>query len=222
MTEGIPDNPFSIPNDCEVLLVCEGKSDAAFLRAMSEHMGLTTAPKPIGSKSEFRPSKLKNIKLDPNFPKLRGLGMVLDADNSADQALAKVNEVLRIVLDTKPNFLQHGRIKPLESEESPSTQVGAFIMPDGENPGALEDLLLRSVRESHPEIMVCVDEFQACADQGTESNSRKKSKQSMQTFLSGLAEYYPYLSVALREHIIDLNRDAFADLRNFLQALSAT
>ena len=208
-----------IPADCEVLLVCEGGWDVAFLREMARQAGLAAAfPVEVGNKRDFRASVVrKTFLLDPNFPQLRAFGVVLDADDSAAGTLDQINEVMRVCFGAGANFLGHGEVKRLESGE---IAVGAFVMPDGKRGGELEDLLLESARKRHPEIMDCVDEFRRCVRSNAGAGSKKDSKKALQSMLSGFAEHCPDLSVALREGVINPDDDAFAGLRDFLRKLA--
>ena len=239
----------NIPDGCKTLLLCEGGWDVAFFKAMAGRMGMgdRVFPRSIGGKGECSPSKINAFSLDPRFHEIRAFGVVLDADHrgddSAARTLAKINEVMRVCFDSDANFLGHGEVKPLKSGEFPGLSVGAFVMPDGKSPGELEDLLLKAAWESHPEIMECVDAFRACARSVSDDEVRKEAKKAVQALAAGLPECrfalmspgqgavqalfsgFPKecadLNVALRETFINLDGDAFAKLRDFLQELAA-
>ena len=210
-----------IPEGCEVLVVCEGRWDVVFLEEMYKHLGLRATPVSIGGKGNFHSRSILSICQDPRFRRLRAFGAVLDANGSASKTLSTVNGVLRSCLDVKPNFLQHGEVKPLESGRFFKINVGAFIMPDGKNSGELEDMLLASIRESHPKIMNCVDTFRACVEREANGKLNKETKKALQTFISGLVDHYPDLNVALKKGVvIDLESHAFTEIRNFLRTLA--
>ena len=213
----------AIPDGRKTLLLCEGGWDVAFFKAMAGHMSLggEMFSFPIGGRDEFRPGKINAFVRDPRFHEIRAFGVVLDADHcgddSAKRTLAKINEALRVCFDADANFLGHGEVKPLKSK---GISVGAFVMPDGRVSGDLEDLLLKSARENHADIMKCVDAFRVCARPDA-AGAGKESKKTVQTLFSGLPKYCPDLSVAMREKVINLDSDAFAELRDFLQKLTA-
>lgn len=218
---------MSIPDDCNVFLVCEGGWDVAFLNAILERLRLERVTVfAIEGKSNFRERYINNIIKHPNFPNLQSFGIILDANgdqtDSVNQTLTQINQVLRVCFGTGNNFIKHGEVKPLKSKEFSPMSIGAFIMPDGSNLGSLEDLLLKATKKSHPEIMNCADQFLNCVKSASNSKMKKISKKSMQAFYAGLSEHCPDLNVALRHKHIDPDDDAFADLRRFLQALSAT
>ena len=241
---------FSIPNGCKALLLCEGDRDAAFLKAMAAHVGVEQHMfvHALGGKQAFRPSKVEVVTVkDPNFESVRAFGGVLDADREGDapaaQTLQQINNVMRCCFRPNAPPLAHGEVKPLESGEFPGLSGGAFVFPDGKNAGELEDLLLESARESHPEIMDCVDAFRACARSVADDEVKKEAKKAVQALAAGLPEYRfalmspgqgavqalfsgfqkecADLDVALRERFIDLDSSAFEKLRGFLRDLAA-
>ena len=203
----------NIPESCEILLVCEGRGDVAFLQAIAGRADVAATPIPVAGRSNFR-RDVRIISLNPRFQDLRAFGVILDADDSAERTLAEINGVLRDFFGAGENFLRHGDVKPLQS----GVFAGAFVMPDGEKSGELEDLLLES---ASPEMMECVSAFRACARPDAGGAEKKKSKQSVQTIISGLPEYCEDLNVALKKGHIDLDSAAFEGLRDFLRKLAA-
>ena len=210
-----------IPKNCEILLVCEGGWDVAFLKAMATQMELAAHPVSVENKQNFRPRIVGNIKNDPNFRQLRAFGVILDAndngDNPAERTLDQINEVMRVCFGANANFLGHGEVKRLESGD---LAVGAFVMPNGKCDGELENLLLGSARKRHPEIMGCVGKFRDCVRSNAEAEWKKESKKALQSLLSGFAEHCPDLSAALKQGIVNPDDDAFTELREFLRKLA--
>ena len=209
-----------IPKGCQTLLICEGPGDAAFLGAMGRHMNLGARAIPIGGRSQFR-DNIRAVPNDPNFSALRAFGIVRDADDSAARALDRVNGALRDFFGAGANFLKHGEVKRLASGKFAQLSAGAFVLPDGEERGELEDLLLESARESHPDIMECVKDFRACARRNKDAEAGKESKKAVQALISGFPAYCEDLNVALKKRFVNLDSGAFSELRDFLRKLAA-
>ena len=211
---------LAIPDGCRVVLVCEGRGDAAFLAAMAHRLKMNDAHAiPVMGKSNFR-AKIEAVSDIENFEELRAFGIVRDADDSPARALAEINGIMRDTFSAGENFLGHGEVKRLESGEHAGIFAGAFVMPDGERGGELEDLLLESARKRHPEIMDCVGEFRHCVRSNAGGEWKKESKKALQSLLSGFAEHCPGLNTALEQGIINPDDDAFAGLREFLRKLA--
>ena len=209
---------LKISANCEVLLMCEGGDDSAFLAALARHLRIGAAHSiPIDGKPNFR-GDVKAVSRDPHFPNLRAFGIVLDADDSAERTLAKINGALRDFFGAGENFLKHGEVKPIESGDFAGISAGAFVIPDGESSGELEDLLLEA---ASPEMVKCIADFRVCTRPDAGGVEKKKSKQSVQTLISGLPEYCEDLNVALKKGHIDLDSAAFEGLRDFLRKLAA-
>ena len=205
---------FDIPKKCEVLLLCEGPSDAEFLRGIIRHMsGNGTLPelaretisvRSMGGKPNLRDHIAAVWQKVRNHSNFRILGIVLDADHAqappdgsdsvpedtpAQRTLDLINEELRGVFGESEKLLGHMDIEPLTEEIS----VGVFVMSgDGES-GELEDLLLKAAGDKHPEIMKCVKEFRACAAAAASPKTKKEAKKELQALVSMFPEYHPRL-----------------------------
>ncbi len=95
----------------------------------------------------------------PKLPKRSGfsdvetLVVIVDADNDAASAFESItNSLKRAGLTNLPD-------KPGEFSAG-EPKVGIYILPGDSNPGMLEDLCLKLIRE--PEVMNCVDHYFSC------------------------------------------------------------
>ena len=228
---------IAIPPECKILLLCEGRSDVDFFKALTRHMfgkkGNLEAVnvERMGGKPGLRAS-IDAVKQEiPRCPDFRALGIVLDADHAkapaegsesipedtpAQRTLDLINEELRGVFGESEKLLGHMDIEPLTEEIS----VGVFVMSgDGES-GELEDLLLKAAGDKHPEIMKCVKEFRACAELVAKDRTKKEAKQAVQTLISGLRGYCRDFESALNWGMVDFDNAAFDELRDFLRKLA--
>ena len=209
---------LAIPAGCRIVLICEGRGDAAFLAAMARHLKVDNARAiPVMGSPNFR-DQVEAVSNIENFEGVRAFGIVRDADDSPARTLAEINGVMRDFFGAGANFLKHGEVKRPESGEFSTVSFGAFITPDGQRGGELEDLLLESARESHPQIMDCVGKFLDCAN--PDGKPKKESKKAVQALISGFPEYCEDLNVVLKKKLVNLDDGAFAGLREFLRKLA--
>ncbi|MDQ1350737.1 MAG: hypothetical protein QG657_1039, partial [Acidobacteriota bacterium] len=85
---------------------------------------------------------------------LEAFAIIRDADDSFENAFKSVINVLEKIEDLKVPK------KPGEFSRG-NPKVGVFIMPDNSHPGMLEDLCLKTVKDT--EAMECVKQFLDCA-----------------------------------------------------------
>lgn len=160
--------PSLAPLEKPVLLCAEGRSCQIFLEALVGHLALQdlVEVRDFGGITQLRPF-LTGIVVDSGFPNVNKIGVVRDAETNAAGALASVSAAFQAAGLTA--VWAHAIVTP----GAPST--GAFILPDGINPGNLETLCLSAV--SHPQRMPCVDAFLHCLDaNGIPVHSREKSR----------------------------------------------
>ena len=138
----------------DTLLLVEGIEDAMFFSAIVHHLGRT----PIqiayaGSKDKIRPFLISTLSNSDNFSRLRRLGIVRDADNSATSTLQSLRGALADANLPAPR-------RPWEVAHEGKLRVSLAILPDGSSKGNLEDMCFRSIGNS-PES-TCVDQYVGC------------------------------------------------------------
>ena len=193
----------------EGLLLVEGVDDArfcdAFLRNGLHNTNVQIAP--VHGKDNFRPS-LQVVRSADNFPNLRHLGILRDADDSAASALQSLQDSLRAA----------GLPVPAHSWESiplNSLTVSIAILPDGTAPGDLETLCLQSINASH---FSCVESYISCMDQAGRT-SQPPSKAQLYAYLATGRNPGLRIGEAAEAGVWDWESPAFLRLRQFLQSL---
>jgi len=185
----------------ENLVLVEGHDEELFFEALLRHMGVNSIQVlPIAGKDNLRPN-LKMLVVSPGFSEVVSLGIVRDANNNPEGAFHSVCGALEIANLPVPEFpmLPTGR----------GPQVTVMILPDGNTPGMLEDVCLRTVGEDP--AMFCVEEFFKCLQERNVSMPRNNSKARVQVFLgsrleagkrlgeAALAGYWPWDHIAVEQ-----------------------
>jgi hypothetical protein len=142
-----------------VLIVCEGPTDCAFVRAIAQEAGVVGAEVQCPSDSgtgdgkTYIPRYLEAA-LSVYGQNIRVLGLIVDNDDAPDAALALGKDTLMALgYDvTPPNILV-----------TDNRRVGLYTLPEIGAQGTLEDLLLLAVFDANPPLRQCVEAFEACA-----------------------------------------------------------
>jgi hypothetical protein len=191
------------------LLIGEGVEEVRFFGAFLVHLGIHDVQvEDYGGKQKLR-SYLRNLSRRPGFPGLVSLGITRDADSSAKDAFASVSDALEVA----------GLPGPRRSGEfcGGTLKVGVFVLPDGQNPGMLEDVCLASI-VSDPAIQ-CVEEYFKCIKERANRQPRTMSKARINTWLASQLEPDKRLGEAAECGYMPWNNPAFDRLKEFIRAL---
>jgi hypothetical protein len=151
---------------------------------------------------------------DPGFNNVKAYGLIRDADDSAQHALAKLQGILKYFGHPCPPA--HAKFA---YDSTNKLKVGIFVMPGNMSEGMLEDLCLESVRDHA--IMPFVEEYAYKVKQTMQANApRNESKAKLQTYLAGMKECVPHLGVAAGKGYWDFDSSALDDLRTFILELT--
>jgi len=194
----------------ENLVLVEGHDEELFFDALLRHMGINSIQVlPIAGKDNLRPN-LKMLVVSPRFSEIVSLGIVRDANNNPEGAFKSVCGALEIVNLPVPEFplLPTGR----------SPQVTVMILPDGNTPGMLEDVCLRTV--GGDPAMFCVEEFFRCLQERNVSMPRNNSKARVQVFLGSRLEAGKRLGEAAQAGYWPWDHTAVEQIKNFLMRFS--
>lgn len=164
------EKPISKP---KVILV-EGKDDELFFSSMIRSLDLTPEidVRPTDGKDRLA-AALKALKNDPGHLTLTSVGIIRDADNSADSAFSSVCTALRNAAWPVPKrALEPAGDKP---------RVTVMIVPVGVPAGVLEDVFLKSVADDP--AMQCVNQYFQCLTQCLKELPSSLSKARVRTFL---------------------------------------
>ena len=196
------------------LLLVEGIDDARFLDAF-----LRSIKKPdvqiatVGGTPNFGPFLSGILTRASNFPRLKKLALVRDADTDAQAAFQSIYALLN----------RAGLPAPAQSwgtAQQDELAVSVAILPDGKSPGNLEDLCLRSIEGSHEgmKALKCVDGYLFCRNPATVPKS-KRSKARLHSYLAVADEPGRRLGEAADAKVWDWNSPTLQPLAQFLRQL---
>ena len=164
-----------LTKDC--LLLVEGTDEARVFEGLLKHHGLENEVLILNYEGKDKLGmQLSVIKTFTNYPKVKVIGVTGDADKNAPDAFVNIKAILE-----KNGYLAPNR--PNEVISGSGLAIGIFIIPGGDQGGALEDLLLKSVQNNKG--FECVDQFLDCFQRETQKKIKNISKAKVQAFLSG-------------------------------------
>lgn len=193
------------------VLLVEGVEDQRFLSALLRP-GSEVQIVPTGGKDRLRAVLDLVVEQARKLDGLLALGVVRDADDSADRAFASVTDALRSRGLTPPD--RHG-----EYSEGAGSAAGVFIAPDGVSAGSMETLLVRSV-EAEEEAR-CTEEYLDCVTAAREApwNTAKRDKAFAYSYLAVSVDPEERHSVGVAQGAWKRDSPAFADLVRFVNRL---
>ena len=200
--------PERIAIGAGVQLLVEGKDAANFFRELVRRLSLPDVDiHDFRGVDQFR-RFLAAFVAAPNFGNVRSIGIVRDAEQSADAAFQSVRDALEHV-----NLAALQR--PDESTgENPSVRV--LILPGDREPGMLETLPCRTFTEDP--VTRCVDDFLQCAEDSGQPVQRR-DKARAHAWLA--TQPLPNVSVGMAalKGYWNLDHPALEPVRRFLTAL---
>lgn len=159
-----PDKPVIITEPA--ILLVEGKDDQGFFLQLFDRTGVGAIQIiRYGGTSELR-DYLKTLPLLPGYERVERIGIIRDADESADNAFKSVCHALANAdLPVPPGLAELSTGTPM---------VAAMIVPPGLSTGCLETLLWQTVEAT--EAATCATEYVDCAGVSTSGNKRDKAR----------------------------------------------
>ena len=196
------------------LLLVEGKDEVNLFDELMKHcFGAEPTVQVIdaGGTRKF-PTRLRAIQTAGRArAALRAIGVVRDADDDAAGAFRSVCDHIRNVGYEPPAV--HGEF----SDATPS--IGVFIVPNGEEPGAIETLCRRS-REGD-EVAKCVDEYLNCLDGNEAMQSTNEDKSFAHAYLAAMEDPMARVGEGAKQGVWDFESAAFGELSDFVRELAA-
>ena len=201
--------PIRIEKDSEIQLLVEGKDDRNFFEAFVTHLSVQrTQVHDFGGVSKLREFLAAFVDAR-NFGTVRSIGIVHDADESAQSAFESVQSALE----------NAGLPAPRRAGQrfSGEPAVSVAILPDNERPGMLETLLCRTFAGAAEDK--CIDDYLACVGALSDVNIRRRDKARAHAWLAVKPEPNVSVGVAAKKGYWNFDHDAFAYLRAFLTQL---
>ena len=196
------------------LLLVEGKDEVSLFDELAKHCfsaGPTVQVIDAGGIRRF-PKRLGAIQTSGRArPSLRAIGVVRDADDDAAGAFRSVCDHVRNVGYEPP--AAHGAF----SDATPS--IGVFIVPNGEEPGAIESLCRRSRKGD--DVSRCVEEYIRCLAEHDAMRSTNVDKTFAHAYLAAMKDPVARVGEGARQGAWDFESPAFAELSDFLRELAS-
>ncbi len=184
-------------------LLVEGKDQRNFFEAFVKHLSLCDIQiQDYGGGDDLR-RFLGGFVKRSGFHSVESLGIVRDAENSAQNTFRSVQGALRHANLPVP--------KKAGQRQGGKPDVSVFILPDNASEGMLETLLCRAFANS-PEN-VCIDHFFKCVKVVPNVKARAFA------YLTTRRDAHHSVGVAAQQGVWNLDDAAFQGLRDFLKNL---
>ena len=199
--------PAPTPIQLSKLLLVEGDTPMHFFEALLQHLGLQDQIeiRNFGGITDLR-SFLPSLLVTPGFKeRVKVLAAVRDAEENAYAARQSINDALTAA--------------GLTPQAVPQVRTAIFILPDGQNPGKIETLCMRSV--SADPAYSCVEKFFDCVrkEKGALPVNFDQAKAYAQVFLATRENVQLFPGVAAYRGYWSWDSAVFAPLNQFLQSL---
>lgn len=193
-----------------IQLLVEGNDGRNFFEAFRKHLDLSGVQIHNYEGVHDLPKFLRGFPGTSNFSQVRRIGIVRDAEKSADSAFQSVQSALRKAHLPAPSK------SSLFTEGNP--QTGVLILPQ-DGPGMLETVLSQSFAGTP--VDSCIDEFFRCVKSEVGVETRHPEKARAHAYLATMPEPHVSVGVAAKKKYWNLDHEAFRPIRDFLQALCA-
>lgn len=194
------------------LLLCEGQEDQMFLNGLLESARITDIQvADYGGVTKFPKFMQALVAPLPGFREVVSLGITRDANASPDKAFTSIRNMLKRLPLPVPTSV--GEIV----DGTPC--VGVMLLPDGHNPGVLEDLCLASIADDKG--LSCVDEFFGCVKKktGREHSGNSMAKARIRAWLTTHDPPDLLLGQVAKKGWWNYNHPAMDRLKDFLHKL---
>ena len=212
-------------NTAEKIIFVEGKDDRNFLKEYLKYLDIENVEiSDVGGEGNFKieiPRKL--IESNRHFSKI---GIISDADDNSPQKkfeeLLKILNEINLLDEIKTNDIKLEFPKSLGEFSNNELSIGIFIMPNNNDKGAIEDLILKTIEGD--KVMDCVKEFINCVDKKYTTNketadfNKKQSKRKIQIYLATKTELANSIDTGAQKGHFNFESEKLDKLKNFLLA----
>ena len=160
---------------------------------------------------------LSGLVRQTGFVNVESLGIIRDANSSADSAFQSVQGCLRNSdLPVPPSLANRRATGTNPADARKPLTVSVFILPDNKSQGELETLLYRTLSR---DIVKCIDDFVECAKAATGVSPSKPDKARVAAYVAVQKREPHSLAVSARQGVWDFNHDELSSVGEFLQEL---
>ena len=196
----------------EIQLLVEGNDQRNFFQAFIDHLSLENIQiQNFGGVKELR-NFLPGFVNMPNFQTVQSIGIVRDAEKSANGALQSVQSSLkRVKLPVPQNSAERTKTSPA---------VTVLILPGDSRSGMLETLLCESFADTP--VDHCIDEFFTCVENLPDVSIKNPYKARANAYLTTKPDPHVSVGVAAKNKYWNLDHSVFGNVRDFLQRITET
>ena len=201
----------AIQIESAVQLLVEGNDSRNFFEAFVEHLSLANIQiQNFGGVYELS-GFLRALVNAPGFQIVQSIGIVRDAETSAERAFQSVQSSLERAKLPVPDTLAE------RTDTSPAVTV--LILPGDNRQGMLETLLCESFADNPMEG--CIDDFFKCVESLPDVSIERSDKAHAHAYLTTKPNPHFSVGVAAKNGYWDLDHSVFSTVRNFLQTIAA-
>ena len=197
------------PIESETQILVEGNDQRNFFEAFIAHLSLTNIQiQNFGGVGQLR-DFLEGLVDVTGFQAVKSIGIVRDAETSAQGAFQSVQSSLRNAGLSVPN-------QPEERAGS-SPAVTVLILPGDNSPGMLETLLNETFANTPEDA--CINAFFECVEAVPTVSINNPAKARAYAYLTTKPNPHHSVGMAAKQSYWDLDHDVFSRVRQFLRAL---
>ena len=202
----------AIQIESAIQLLVEGNDPRNFFEAFVEHLSLANIQiQNFGGVYELR-GFLRALVNAPDFQTVQSIGIVRDAETSAERAFQSVQSSLERARLPVPD-------SPAERTDT-NPAVTVLILPGDNRQGMLETLLCESFADTS--VDHCIDDFFKCVESLPDVSIERSDKARAHAYLTTKPNPHFSVGVAAKNDYWDLNHSVFSTVRDFLQMIAAT
>jgi hypothetical protein len=213
------------PIDKARVLIVEDMDEFSLTIWLLEHMGVPGAidiRPPYQEVAPLGEYLMGTVIPTPGFGDVRAVGVMRDAEERvATDALQTVSQAFACAFPGAPSLKRSGELESA-TYRGRTIHIGAFIAPDGHNPGMLEDLCIAAVPTEAPErdVTECVEQYVQCLESRGVPNPRW-SKRRAHTYLASREKPGLKIGEAAKAGYWDFSHDCWLPLKHFLHTLAS-
>ena len=202
----------------EVQLLVEGNDERNFFEALIGHLQIANLQVQVLHGKNRLNESLETLAGTSGFRRVRGIGIVRDADRSAHAAFQSVQTSLRNANQAVSTWSGVEFPVPRRPEErvGEAPWLSVLILPGGGAGGMLETVLCGTFGGT--DVDRCIDRFFQCVDEAG-SPIHRRDKARARAYLATKPHPHVSVGVAAQKGYWDFDHAVFDGVRGFLRSL---